>query len=89
MTAVLRMGTSCNRIDAVFDRYKENSNKEGTCHNRSKHTKLIRQIIEGRDVSLFNSWQIFMVLSQNKADLSMLLSKELILQVTCDKVIEA
>ena len=87
VTAVLKMGTSYNRIDVVFDRYKEDSIKAGTRHNRSKHAKPIRRMVEGRHVPLPSNWQNFMALPQNKADLSRLLSEELILQAPCDKVV--
>jgi hypothetical protein len=85
--AVLQAGSSFDRIDVTFDRYKEDSIKSGTRQHRTKSAQPIRRMIESRQVPLPNSWTNFMALPENKADLARLLSEELIIQAPNDKVV--
>ena len=75
--SVLSQGSSYDRIDVVFDRYRDNSTKENTRNRRAKDQKAIRKMITGRDVPLPENWDNFMACKENKSDYADLLSTEL------------
>jgi len=84
---VLKAGSKYQRIDIVFDRYREETIK-GTIRTwRSKAARPIRRLVEGRDVPLPNNWSNFLSLADNKADLAHFLSEELCSQAPKDKEI--
>ena len=85
--AVLKIGSSYQRIDIVFDRYREESIKGGTRARRTKTPRPIRRIVEGRDVPLPNNWTNFLSLPENKVDLAHFLSEELCAQAPENKEI--
>ena len=87
--SVLNAGTMFNRIDVVFDRYYDVSIKSATRRRRSQGTRPIRRIIEHANVPLPSSWNNFIALSENKADLAHFLSQQLIVQAPHSKVIVA
>jgi len=49
-SAVLMASSNYQRIDVVFDRYREDTIKSSTRIRRSKTSRPIRRIIVGRDV---------------------------------------
>ena len=82
---VLKAGSEYHRIDVVFDRYRDETNKGTTRTRRSKTARPIRRLVEGRDVPLPKNWSNFLSLADNKADLSHFLSEELCSQASVDK----
>lgn len=87
--SVLNAGTMFNHIDVVFDHYYDVSIKSATRRRRSQGTRPIRRIIEHANVPLPSSWNNFIALSENKADLAHFLSQQLIVQAPHSKVIVA
>ncbi|MES9881148.1 MAG: hypothetical protein ABW185_09730, partial [Sedimenticola sp.] len=85
--SVIQTGSSYNRIDIVFDRYREMSIKSSTRARRTKSAQPIRRVVENREVPLPKSWDNFMALPANKADLARFLSEELLANPPVDKVI--
>ena len=85
--AVLKVGTSYQRIDVVFDRYMEETIKGATRTRRTKSARPIRRLIESRDVPLPKNWTNFLSLADNKADLAHVLSEELCSQAPDNKEI--
>ena len=75
---VLQIGKFNQRIDVIFDRYWEHSTKETTQKRRSNTSNPIQRVIENRDVLLAKNWSDFMALPENKADLAIFLSEQLI-----------
>ena len=75
--AVLKAGSKYQRVDIVFDRYREETIKSPTRTRRTKAARPIRRLVEGRDVPLPKNWTNFLSLPDNKADLAHLLSEEL------------
>ena len=49
---VLKMGSSYQRIDVLFDRYRAETIKSTTRTRRTKTARPIRRLVEGRDVPL-------------------------------------
>ena len=84
---ILRKGSQYQRIDIVFDRYREQTIKGTTRKRRAKAARPIRRCIEGRHVPLPKDWFNFLSLIDNKADLSHFLSEELYLQAPAGKEI--
>ena len=78
---VMRFSATYERIDVVFDRYKEDSVKHSTRMRRTKTCHPIRRAIENRDVPLPKNWLNFLALGENKADLAKFLSSEMIQHV--------
>lgn len=74
---VLKAGSSFDRVDVVFDRYREQSIKASTREKRTKTCQPIRRLVEGPDVPLPANWNNFLALPENKADLAKFLSEEL------------
>ena len=74
---VILAARSYDRVDVLFDRYKDISIKSGTRKQRSKGTRPVRRVIENRNVPLPNDWRNFLALPENKADLAKLLSEDL------------
>ena len=85
--AVLKAGSNYQRIDIVFDRYREETIKGATRTRRTKAAQPIRRVVEGRDVPLPKKWTNFLSLPENKVDLAHLLSEELCSQAPDDKEI--
>jgi hypothetical protein len=85
--SIFQSGTSYDRIDVIFDRYREESIKSETRLRRTKTARPIRRVIEGRDVPLPSSWLNFISLPNNKADLARFLSDELLTNAPTDKEI--
>ena len=81
------MGSRCDRIDIVFDRYRPDSIKRGTGRRRTKTCRPIRRVIENRDVPLPNNWPGFLAMEENKADLADFLSKEIVFNARHDTAI--
>lgn len=84
---VLKKGEQFARIDVVFDRYRDISIKAKTREKRTKTIKPIRRKIEHRDVPLPASWNNFISLGDNKADLARFLSIQLTLQCPTDQIV--
>ena len=57
---ILQMGSRCDRIDVVFDRYRPDSIKRGTRRRRTKICRPIERVIENRDVPLPNNYIILL-----------------------------
>jgi len=87
MKTVLKTGSKYQRIDIVFDKYREETVKGTTRTRRTKAARPIRWLVEGRDVPLPKDWSHFLSLAVPKADLSHFLSEELCSQVPEDKEI--
>lgn len=85
--SVLQSGNPYARIDVVFDRYREESIKSGTRTKRTKTSRPIRRLVEGRSVPLPNSWANFIALPENKADLARFLAEELLAGAPNDKLV--
>ena len=85
--AVLAAGKNYQRIDVVFDRYRDDTIKAGTRTRRTQAARPIRRVIESRDVPLPRNWANFLSLSENKADLGHFLSEELCSQATSEQEI--
>lgn len=85
--AVLKAGSNYQRIDIVFDRYRDETIKGATRTRRTKAAQPIRRVVEGRDVPLPKNWTHFLSLPENKIDLAHLLSEELCSQAPDDKEI--
>lgn len=85
--AVLKAGSKYQRIDIVFDRYRQETIKGATRTRRTKASQPIRRLVEGRDVPLPKNWTHFLSLPDNKVDLAHLLSEELCSQAPDDKEI--
>ena len=75
--AVLTAGSNYQRVDVVFDRYREETIKGATRTRRTKAARPIRRLVEGRDVPLPKTWTNFLSLPDNKVDLAHFLSEEL------------
>ena len=71
---MLHFGSS-SKVDVIFDNYSTNSTGLATRHRRAGHSRPVRRIVTGRDIPLPVQWPNFM--TENKADLTLLLSKEL------------
>ena len=78
---VMRFSGTYERIDVVFDRYKEDSVKHSARVRRTKTCHPIRRASENRDVPLPKNWLNFLALGENKADLAKFLSSEMIQRV--------
>ena len=88
VSAVLRKGSGCSRIDVVFDRYRKHSIKASTRTRRTKKmARPVRRIIEGRNVPLPQKWQSFLALGDNKADLARFLSDELLSHAPAERTV--
>ena len=85
--SVLQCGRSYAGMDVVFDRYREESIKARTRTQRTKTSRPIRRIVEGRRVPFPKSSANFIALPENKADLLRFLSEELLAAAPNDKVI--
>ena len=72
---VLKAGSEYHRIDAVFDRYRDETIKGTTRTRRSKTASPITRLVEGRDVLLPKNWSNVLSLADNKADLAHFLSE--------------
>ena len=83
--AVLKAGSNYQRVDVVFDRYREETIKGATRIRRTKAARPIRRLVEGRDVPLPKNWTNFLSLPDNKVDLAHFLSEELCSQAPDDK----
>eukprot|EP00795_Rhopilema_esculentum_P009000 gene9000-biopygen10560 len=81
------MGKRYQRIDVVFDRYRQLSIKTSTRLRRKKTSRPVRRVKESGLVSLPKFWSNFFALPENKADLARFLSEELLRQATEDKEI--
>ena len=64
---VLCASSRYDRVDVVFDRYREESIKAFTRQRRSKTCRPLRRLIENREVPLPANWANFTALSDNKA----------------------
>ena len=80
-------GKNYQRIDVVFDRYRDDTIKAGTSTQRTQAARPIRRVIESRDVPLPRNWANFLSLSENKADLGHFLSEDLCSQATSEQEI--
>ena len=87
MKTVLKAGSEYHIIDAVFDRYRDETIMGTTRTRRSKTARPIRRLVEIRDVPLLKNWSTFLSLADNKADLAHFLSEELCSQAPVDKEI--
>ena len=77
VASVLHAGAHYHRIDVVFDRYKPDSVKQGTRLQRGRGMP-IRRHIESKEGPLPDDWKSFLSLVENKSDLALFLSEELI-----------
>ena len=84
-SSIFQSGIDYDRIDITFDTYRDESIKSATRQRRTKTTRPIRLIVQGRDVPLPNSWMNFIALPENKTDLSRFLSEELLANAPNDK----
>ena len=53
-------GKECERIDLVFDRYRDTSIKESTRNQRTKNQRAIRKDISGREIPVPQNWPNFL-----------------------------
>ncbi len=83
--SVLQQGANYERIDVVFDRYRDETIKADPLGRRTKAARPIRRIFEDRSVPLPKNWANFMASTDNKADLARFLSESLISQAPNDK----
>ena len=72
ISSILYQGRSFDRIDVVFDRYRENSIKESTRNRSNIEQRAIRKLIDSRSVSLPHDWLNYMASSENKSDCKIL-----------------
>ena len=70
VSIVLKAGSEYQRIDVVFDMYREETIKCATRTRRSKTTRSIRRLIEGRDVPLPSNLKNYLSFADNKAFLA-------------------
>ncbi|KAK5911912.1 hypothetical protein CesoFtcFv8_001839 [Champsocephalus esox] len=75
---VLKMGEKYQRVDVVFDRYRDKSIKTGKRRKRKQRHRPVRREIVNDSVPLPTDWSSFMALEENKADLARILSNHLI-----------
>ena len=75
---VLQMGKRYQRLNIVFDRYRQLSIKASTRLRQKKTSGPIRRVIESGLVPLPKCWSNFLALPENKADLARFLSEELL-----------
>ena len=87
MHSVFNAGDHVSRIDITFDRYRPVSIKAAARQARTKVSRPIRRVIESRDVPLPKNWQNFMALPENKVDLAVFLSEEVIENAPCTTTI--
>ena len=87
VNTVKNMGARFDRIDVVFDHYKQLSIKESTRQKRMKGTRPIRRVVTDTSVTLPSNWSSFISLAENKQDLSELLTNQLILQSPENKIV--
>ena len=73
-----KMGTTFQRIDVTFARYRPGSIKAGARAKRKQGQRPVRRQIESESVPLPSDWSYFMALEGNKAALALLLSNYLI-----------
>lgn len=85
--SVLKAGSRYQRVDVLFDRYREETIKGATRTRRTKAARPIRRLVEGRGVPLPKNWTNFLSLADNKVDLAHFLSEELCSQAPDDKEI--
>ena len=83
--SILWHGKICDRIDIVFDRYRDSSIKENTRNRRTKKQKPIRKLITNRDVPLPQNWLNFLACPENKGDYADFLSEQMKLKESFDK----
>ncbi|KAG0692467.1 hypothetical protein GWK47_027885 [Chionoecetes opilio] len=81
----------CSRVDVVFDRYRITSIKSGTRERREGRERSIRRKIDSREIPLPANWKLFMDLPENKANLTKLLSDQMMLEAkksrpTCELI---
>ncbi|KAJ8893112.1 hypothetical protein PR048_005695 [Dryococelus australis] len=74
---VLKVCYRYQRIDVVFDRYREETIKSTTRKRCIKSTRPIRRLIEDRDVPLPKTRNKYLPVAENKAHLANFLSNEL------------
>lgn len=86
---ILKAASSYERVDVVFDRYREETIKGATRSRRTKAARPIRRLVEGRDVPLPKNWTNFLSLADNKADLANFLSEQLCAQAPDKEVVVA
>eukprot|EP00795_Rhopilema_esculentum_P012187 gene12187-biopygen2319 len=81
------MGKRYQRVDVVFDRYRQLSIKTSTRLRRKKASRPVRRVKESGLVPLPKFWSNLFALPENKSDLARFLSEELLRQATEDKEI--
>ena len=64
-------------VDVVFDRYIEKSIETAARVRRQGKKKSIRKLIDGPDIKLPQSWDQYLALGENKAELANFLSEQL------------
>ena len=77
ISSILQQGYLHDRIDVVFDRYREKSIKNNTRNRRTLKHRPIRKHIDSRCVILPQDWQNYMASSDNKSDYADFLSREI------------
>lgn len=87
--ALLAFGKHFQRIDIIFDRYRDMSIKSTTRQKRTRGYTPIRRAIEDGSVPLPKNWSNFLALEKNKEDLAQFLSDELLAQAPANKIIIA
>ena len=75
-----------NRIDVLFDRYNKLYIKSSTRNRRSRGVP-IRRNVQTKDVPLPHDWQAVLSVPDNKANLALFLSEEIIQQAPVDKIV--
>jgi hypothetical protein len=87
VSTVLKSGMSYDEVHLIFDRYRDESIKQGTRDKRGKGIHPVRRVIEDCHVPLPNNWKNFLALADNKADLARFFSEQLIAQSPRNKTI--
>ena len=85
INSVMWQGNSCDRIDIVFDRYRDSSIKESTRKRRTKNQKAIRKSATERGIRLPHNWINFLACHKNKTDYARFLSEQMKLKESYDK----
>ena len=80
-TVFSHFNQQCQRIDVVFDRYRNTSIKSGARTRREGQVRSIRRKIDSRNIPFPTNWKQFIDLTDNKANLANFLSTQMMIAV--------
>ena len=84
--SMLWHGNECERIDLVFDIYRDNSIKKSARYQCTKNQRPIRKDISGQKIPVPENWT-FLACPKNKSDCADFLSKPIKLKETFSKLL--